>query len=83
MKRYRTKRALTLTYGPGHTPLSRYQVDVPAGHPVDFGGYNGDGSPAFFAQTLGLGLPPNSLEMHDATHYGIRIRPEDVEQCDQ
>ena len=79
-KQYRTKRPLTVKWGPNATPISNYETAIPAGHPVDCGGRNGDGSLAFFASPRGLGFEPGSIEAHDATHYGIRLNPDDVEE---
>lgn len=80
--RYRTSRALPgLGWGPNHTPLSAYKVDVPAGHPVTYHGTDAHGQ-VYFAQPTGLvDRQASPIEWHDAVHYGIRV-PADAVVCD-
>jgi hypothetical protein len=81
----RTRRELTITWGPGATPLSNYTTTVPKGHRVTRARLmDRDERPAdlrewFFADPDGLGFEPDSLELHDATHYGIPIPRDEIE----
>lgn len=53
----------------GHGPLI-----VPQGQPVSPTSHN-----QYFVESFGNLFDKNSMQYHDATHYGIRVNAEDVE----
>lgn len=64
----KTKREITMDFR-DHGPIT-----IPKGTRVSPAG---DGE--FFAENFGTYLPKNSIQMHDATYYGIRIKADEVE----
>lgn len=73
----RTIRDVVVRYRHGVIP---YEVTVPKGTPVRPAGFWVEGKPAYWAENLGSFLNRNSIEMHDATHYGLVIPEDEVEE---
>ncbi len=69
----KTNKPLTITMNCGVMP---YDVQVPAGQRVrPIPGEQG----MYWVEDLASFLMPRSIAMHDATHYGLRVKAEDVE----
>jgi hypothetical protein len=70
-----TKELTGIKWGPRHTPLSAYTINIPAGvlvKPIP------DRKGEYWIDDLSkLGL--GSFEMHDAVHYGIKVTEDQVE----
>ena len=73
----KTKHDVAVTWQHGTIP---YTVKVPAGTPVRPAGYNNQDGPVYRARNLHSFLKPDSIEMHDAVHYGVCIDAKDVHE---
>ena len=74
----RTNKDVTVKYQHGAIP---WEVVVPQGTPVSSAGYkDADGKDVYWAENLSSFLPKGSIQMHDATHYGLCISADDVEE---
>jgi hypothetical protein len=74
----KTKQVIVTTFGPEHPAMSpaTYQVVIPAGTRVK---PCNDGSGQFWVDDLSW-IKAGSMLHHDATHYGIRLNADQVEQ---
>ena len=66
------------TFGPGHTPLSRYTLRIPAGLrvlPITEGATAGKYWLDEFPEEL---FPLRSMVRHDAIHYGVTFEAHEV-----
>lgn len=75
---YAKTKKCTVVYGPGATPLSRYTVEIPEGLQARLiVGGSTDG--CYFLDEFPRDLfPACSFQLHDATHYGVVLSPEQV-----
>lgn len=81
----------TVTFGPGHTPLSVYTIRLPAGLRVKeiTGEPRRPRAPKqYFLDELPetasppyCAFPRYSVIRHDATHYGVRLEEDQVQDC--
>ena len=75
---FRTKKEITTTFGGSHLLEFRHTVTVPKGQRVT---RCQDSSKQYFVEDFQEWVKPlGGIELHDATHYGIRVNAEDVEE---